>query len=380
MTLDQKFPCVADMERVAQKRIPKFAFDYLAGGIGDEVCLQSNLSSMADIKFSPQYLRENTDNPDCRHALFGHVYDAPFGVAPIGFSGLIWPKSAEHLAVAAKNHNLPFTLSGFATSSVEDVAAAAEVCHWFQIYITKDDDINQSIIERAGAAGAEVLMVTVDIPTTTRRGRDMKNGLSVPPHFDLQTLGQIMQRPAWALASAAAGVPQFRTFSPYMPKNASLDSTAEYLADLVNVPVTQDRLKRLRDLWPGKLVVKGLLDPADAQLAKSIGADGIIISNHGGRQLDAALTAPQLIPQMRETVGPEMMLLADGGVRSGLDIARMLASGADFVLLGRAFMFAMAAMGPKGADHVMNVLKAEFEMTLTQIGCARVSDLSKFLT
>lgn len=379
MNLDQKFPCVSDMETACRRRIPKFAFDFLIGGIDNDLCIDENRSALDRIKLRPRYISGNEVSPDCSHGLFGKTYDAPFGVAPMGLGGLMWPRAHEHTARAAKDHNLPFILSSFATSSIEEIAMTAGACTWFQLSMTSDDEANRDLVKRALDAGAEMLVVTVDIPVETRRRRDIKNGLTVPLRLGLNTVYQVATRPRWAFATAIAGIPRFKNLAPYVSDEGSLETKGHYTSGLVEIRVSVDRLKWARDIWPGNLVVKGLLDPEDAKLSKGIGVDGIVISNHGGRQLDAAETAPGMLPIMREAVGPDFPLMVDGGVRSGLDIARMIASGADFVFIGRPFMFALGAMGPKGADHVMFVLKSELQSTLGQIGCPRVSDLPKFL-
>jgi L-lactate dehydrogenase (cytochrome) len=367
------------MEAAARRRLPRFAFDYLAGGIGRGDCLAENLAALKSVKLRPRYLSDEADRPDCAQTLFGRTYDAPFGVAPVGLGGLIWPRAAEHLAVAAENHKLPFVLSSFATSSVEDIAEAVGRCAWFQLYPTVDDDVDRDMLRRARAAGCEVLVVTVDVPTETRRDHDLRNGLSVPPRFDPRTITEMAVRPRWALAMLHSGVPRFRNLAPYIPEGAGLAELGRFLADLVEGHVTAGKLKRLRGDWPGKLVVKGILDPEDARLCRSIGADALVVSNHGGRQLDAAEPVTKVLGLVREAVGPDMPLLADGGVRTGLDIARLIACGADFVLGARAFMFALGACGAPGANHVMKVLKAEFRMTLAQIGCPHVAALPDFM-
>ena len=379
MHAKERFPSVTQMQAAAKRRLPKFAYDYLAGGIGMETALDTNRRALDEIRLMPRYLCDNADAPDCSQQLFGRAYDAPFGVAPIGLTGLMWPRAPEYLARAARSQNIPFTLSGFSTTSMEDIAAIAGDHAWFQHYVTADDDINRSMLRSARDAGYEVLIITVDIPTATRRDRDIINGLSVPPRMDVRTVMSAAVRPRWSWQTLRAGLPRFRNLLPYMPAGANLDQTVVFLNDLIEGHVSLPRLQRLRDMWHGKFVVKGILHAEEARQCSRIGADAIVVSNHGGRQLDAAPSPAHVLADIRQAVGPGMPLLADSGARNGLDILRFLACGADFVLLGRAFMYAVAAMGAPGADHVMNVLKEEFRMSMGQLGCASVKDLPDFL-
>lgn len=378
MDIDRRFSCVAFMEAAARRRIPRFGWDYMAGGIGREAVLGENLSRLDRVKLEPRYLVADADAPDVGHSLLGIDYSLPFGVAPLGLSGLVWPRASEHTARAAKAAGIPFALSGFATSSIEQIGAIGGRI-WYQHYATVDDGINQDMLERALKAGFDTLIVTVDIPTLTRRDRDIRNGLSVPPQFNARTLFDILRHPAWALAMLRGGVPEFLSLKPYLPRDSSLAEVARLLGELIEGHVSRDKLQWYRDHWPARLIVKGILSADDARACVEIGADAIAVSNHGGRQLDASLTAVDALPAIRATVGPEFPLLADGGIRSGLDIARYLALGADFVLLGRAFMFALGALGARGPEHAIKILQLELRSTLGQLGCPNIARLPEFL-
>ena len=374
--LDRRFPSIASMERATKRRIPKFAFDYLQGGIGAEACLTGNRRALDNVQLAPRYLPTEPIQPVLETNLFDREFPMPFAASPIGLSGLMWPRAAEHIARAATRHGLPLGLSSFATSSIEEIGAIAGDLLWFQLYCTEKSEIENDLIDRAESAGCEVLVVTVDIPTVTRREKDIANGLSVPPKFDLVTLSQVALRPNWAFATLRAGIPRFKTLLPYIPGGSTLDASAIFLRDMVEGHVTVQKLERIRDRWRGRLIVKGILTAEEALLCQDLGADAIVISNHGGRQLDAAPPIPHVLPEIRAAVGPDFPLIADGGVRSGLDIARLIACGANFVLAGRAFVYAVAAAGETGVDHAIFLLREELKQTLSQIGCQELEDLA----
>jgi L-lactate dehydrogenase (cytochrome) len=384
MNVEKQYPCVADMEAAARRRIPGFMLDYLVGGLGSGACVQRNRQSLNDVVLMPRYLSE-AGNPDIRCQLFGRSYDAPFGVAPLGLSGLVWPKSEVILAAAAKAHNIPYTLSTFATVDPEHIRPIAGENTWFQLYTPKTPEVLQSLLKRCQAAGYDTILLTVDVPAKTRREHDIRNGVTVPPTFDLKTVWQMVTHPQWALRMLFAGVPQFETVRPYYAEGSSgnigrsIKASTLFSQTHMGGHITAERFAAIRDLWPGKLLVKGVLDPTEAQTYLDLGADGLVVSNHGGRQLDAAPSAVTVLPHIRQAVGPEATLMADGGIRSGLDIARMLALGADFVLLGRPFLYAVAALDRKGGEHIMNVLKAELQATMGQLGCPTLKELPKFL-
>lgn len=366
------------MEASAKRRMPGFVRDYLTGGVGGDVCLKRNRKALDAVMMMPRYLSQ-APNPDIRCRLLGREYDAPFGVAPLGLSGLMWPKAEYLLAAAASAHNIPYVLSTVATASLESIRPIAGENGWFQYYPANDPKVERALLERCAAAGYETVVLTVDVPVNTRRAHDMRNGLSVPPAFDLKTVAQMVAHPQWALRMLRAGVPQFANVTPYYAGGQSIAASVRFLTQVMKGHITEQRFAEIRRRWNGKLLVKGVLDAEEAKRYMDLGADGIVVSNHGGRQADAAPAAATVLPRIREVTGAQATLLADGGVRSGLDIAKMLALGADFVLLGRPFIFAVAALDDRGADHVMSVLKAEMRSEMGQLGCPALSELSKFL-
>ena len=376
MNLDRKFPTVASLVDAAKRRLPRFAFDYLVGGIGPELGLRENRQALDKVKLRPRYLTSSV--PDLGSRLMGRSYSLPIGVSPMGLTGLQWPRAAEFLAATAQRERIPFVLSMFATTRMERIAEIAPNSAWFQLYILTDPAIELDLIARARRSGYDVLVVTIDVPTATRRERDIRNGLSVPPRLDAITLLQIMRRPRWAFCTLRWGIPEFENLKPYIPANLSLVGLSEYISRLTEGNVSLERLKGIRDKWPGKLVVKGVLHPADAVACRQIGADAIVVSNHGGRQLDAAPAAIDVLDELKRATGDTMPVLVDGGVMSGLDIARALSRGADFVLIGRAFMLGIAALGQDGGNHVAQLLREELRSTMGQLGCSNLADMPSF--
>ncbi|MEM6548954.1 MAG: alpha-hydroxy acid oxidase [Pseudomonadota bacterium] len=377
MTAARRYPANADLEARARRRVPGFAWDYFIGGIGPEQCLARNRESLEAIALMPRYLG-GAVTPDLTAEVMGTRYDLPFGVAPMGLGGMIWPGAAEAMAGAAAAANIPFALSSYANTSLERIAEIAPSHAWYQHYVTNRPEVEAAMLSRTEAAGYRTLIVTVDIPTATKRDRDIKNGLTIPVTIRPRMIAQVAACPTWALATARSGMPQFPNLAPYAPDGSSMSEVAAFIGTIMEGHVTPDRLAQIRDAWPGRLVVKGVLDRRDAEVCRHIGADAVVASNHGGRQLDAAPAAAEVLADLRTALGPGIALLADGGMRSGLDIARMLAAGADFVLLGRAFMMGVAALGPPGAAHVIETLREELRSTLAQLGCPGVADLPHF--
>ncbi|MEZ4869708.1 MAG: alpha-hydroxy acid oxidase [Caldilineaceae bacterium] len=384
MNIDKQYPCVAYMEETAWRRIPGFVRDFVFNGIGNNVSVQKNRDALQRVELMPRYLNE-ADRPDLHCRFLGREYNAPFGVAPMGLTGLVWADSERILMAAAKAHNIPYTLSTMATVTLEEIRAIGGDNAWFQLYTPQEPEVRQDLLRRCQAAGYDIVMVTVDVPYKTRRDHDLHNGFAVPPRFDAKTLWQMVSHPNWALRLARKGVPQFVNLQEYHAAgksrnwSRSIYESTKFIEERMGLHITTERFKELRDLWPGKLLVKGVLDPEEAKAYMALGADGLVVSNHGGRQLDAAPASAAMVPAIRAAVGPAVPLLVDGGVRSGLDIARMLALGADFVLMGRPFLYALAAMDRVGGEHVINILKAELQATMGQLGCVTLAELPSCL-
>ncbi|MCJ8340270.1 MAG: alpha-hydroxy-acid oxidizing protein [Pseudomonadales bacterium] len=377
-SLISKAACIADLKAITKARIPKFAFEYLAGGCNDENTLRQNRRALDQVYLQPQYLATSCP-ASLTTELMGRQYAAPFGVAPLGLSGLVWPRAAEYQARAAKEANIPYILSTLASTSIERAAECAGDNFWFQLYPPSDLAIRKDLMARAKAVNCQHLVVTIDVPAAGRRPKDIRNGLAVPPKISVKSIAQTMLRPAWAMATVRQGMPQFASMMPYMKDISNLREVANYirttLKDVVDLPM----LQQLREDWSGKLIVKGVLSVADAQKALEAGADAIIVSNHGGRQLDAARPSVTALEEIVAAVGDKMVVMVDSGVESGPDIARFLAQGAQMVFAGRAFMYGVGAFGEPGAAHCIDLLRQELLQVMEQLRCPTTTQLPNYL-
>lgn len=375
---NSKYPSVEDLRTRAQKKIPKFAFEYLDGGCNEDVNLHKNTSEIRDVELLPQYLSKHSGS-DLSTELFGHTYDAPFGIAPVGLQGLMWPNSPEILAKAAFEHNIPFCLSTVSTSSIERISELTEGHAWFQLYHPTENSLRDDVIKRAGEAQCPVLVILCDVPTFGFRPRDIRNGLAMPPSMSIKNILQILGKPEWAMKTLIHGQPNFATLKPYMPKNLDLKQLGKFMDQTFSGRLNEEKIKPIRDMWKGKLVLKGVASEADAEKAVRLGLDGIIVSNHGGRQLDAGESTIKPLTRIAKKYGSELTVMMDSGMRSGPDIARTLASGAKFTFMGRSFMYGVAALGKNGGNHTISLLKTQLKQVMEQICCERVEDLPNHL-
>ncbi len=371
------YPSVEDLRKKASQRIPKFAFDYLDGGCNEDMNLYKNTKEIRDVELVPQYLTRHTTS-SAKTTLFGVEYDAPFGVAPMGLQGLMWPKASEILAQAAHDHNIPFCLSTVTTASIETIAEITEGKSWFQLYHPTEDRVRNDIISRVESAGMPVLVILCDVPTLGFRPRDIRNGLAMPPKMTFRNMMQICGKPKWAWRTLLNGQPNFETLKPYMPERMNLAQLGAFMNETFSGRLNEEKIKPIRDLWKGKLVLKGVANEMDVEKAINLGLDGVIVSNHGGRQLDAGESAIKPLQRIAAKYGDQLTVMMDSGIRSGPDIACTLASGAEFTFLGRAFMYSVAALGNSGGDHIISILKAQLQQVMEQICCEQVVDLPKF--
>ena len=378
LTYNSNYPSMDDLRERARQRIPRFAFEYLDGGCNEDVNLHKNTAELRQVELQPSYLTPYR-GANLQTELFGQWYAAPFGIAPIGLQGLMWPNAPEILARAALEHNLPFVLSTVSTSSIERIGEITAGKFWFQLYHPADNALRDDLLDRAEAAGCQVLVLLCDVPTFGYRPRDIRNGLAIPPKMTLRNLLQIMGKPNWAINTLRHGQPGFATMQKYMPKDLNMKQLGGYMNQTFAGRLNEEKIAPIRDRWKGKIVLKGVASAADAALAIQLGLDGIIVSNHGGRQLDAGQSAIHALAPIVQKYAGQIKILLDSGLRSGPDVARAMASGAEFTFLGRSFMYGVAALGKEGGHHTMAILKIQLQQVMEQLCCERVADFPKHL-
>lgn len=360
---------IEDLRRIAKRRTPRPAFDYTDGAAEQEQSLRRARQAFNDIEFNPSVLRD-VSVVDTSVEVLGQVSRLPFGIAPTGFTRLMHSEGEVAGATAAQAAGIPFALSTMATTSIEEVAAAApRGRHWFQLYMWKDRDRSLALIERAAAAGYDTLVVTVDVPVAGARLRDVRNGMTIPPTLTPRTVLNAIPRPAWWI--------NFLTTEPLA--FASLDSWSGTVADLLDTmfdpTVSYDDLAWIRSQWPGAVVVKGVQSVADAKKVASAGVDAIVVSNHGGRQLDRAPVPFHLLPRVVAEVGGDVEVHLDTGIMSGADIVAAVAHGARFTMVGRAYLYGLMAGGREGVDRTIEILSSQVERTMRLLGVTSLREL-----
>lgn len=360
------------------RRIPRFAFEYLDGGCNEDVNLHRNTAELREVELKPYYLTKHTAS-SMKTELFGHEYDAPFGIAPIGLQGLMWPGAPEILARAATEHNIPFILSTVTTASIETIGKITDGKFWFQLYHPADNALRDDIFNRLDAVGCQTLVLLCDVPTFGFRPRDIRNGLAMPPRMTLRNILQILGRPRWAITTLLHGKPQFATMVKYMPKGLNMKALGAYMNATFSGRLNEEKIAPIRDRWKGKLVLKGVATEEDTATAIKLGLDGIIISNHGGRQIDAGESTIHSLQRIVQKYRGQIKIMIDSGLRSGPDIARAMASGAEFTFLGRTFMYSVAALGKQGGQHAIAMLKVQLKQVMEQLCCETVADFPRHL-
>lgn len=372
-SLADKYPRISDMKDKAIKRIPHFAAEYLLSGTGYDRAMDHNQEVLKNIFLTPRYVK-GTVEADLRTKLFNRTYSAPFGIAPVGMTSLIWPGAEIDLAKLANSKNIPYTLSTVACASIEKVAPHLDGKGWFQLYPPKDKIIRDDLLKRASDNGYEVLVITSDIPASSRRERLRMAGVSVPPKINFRTIFQAAVSPSWSLGVLKHGMPRFGTMDKYQKSQGNSKIKKGYAGSQMDRYLDWQYLEEVRSIWKGPIVLKGLMDNRDALKAKDY-VDAIYLSNHGGRQLDLAPSPLQVLPQIRKELGNNFPIIIDSGFYSGQDVVKGLMLGADFVMIGRPFIIGLAALGSKGAEHAHYIIKDEIENIMEQVCAVNIKEL-----
>ena len=367
---------IDDLKNLAKRRLPKIMFDFIEGGVEDETGLRTNANAFRDLRLVPRYFVDTSKRTQ-KATLFGRDFASPFGIAPTGMAGAFRKDAELFLAQAAAEADVPYLMSGASNASMEQGAKLAPRNLWYQIYGSKNRSFQLDLVKRAIDLGLTTIAVTCDVPVSSNRERNRRNGFVRPLKMTLPTILEAMLHPAWVLNYyRSGGLPMLGNWAHYADAGASPDDVAGLFASQTPDPsqVWAD-LEAIRAAWPGKLLLKGVMHPEDARLAIGMGVDGLIVSNHGGRQLDAMPSPLDVLPMIRAAVGTDVPLLLDSGVRRGSDIVAALCLGADFVLTGRATLYGATAGGLAGVKKAVSILQREIDLTMGQLGAVTLSDL-----
>jgi len=364
----------SDYREAARRKLPRFLFDYIDGGAYAEHTLRANSADLTGISLRQRILK-NVETLSLETTLFDQPLSMPIVLAPVGLTGMFARRGEVQAVKAAQNKGIPLCLSTVSVCSIEEVVAQSEQAIWFQLYVLKDRGFMRNALERAKAAGVKNLVFTVDMPTPGARYRDAHSGMSGPFASSRRML-QAMTRPDWAFNVGLMGRPHdLGNISKYLGKAVTLEDYMGWLANNFDPSISWSDLEWIRDFWKGPMIIKGILDPQDAKDAVSFGADGIVVSNHGGRQLDGVLSTTKALPPIKQAIGDDLTVLVDSGIRSGLDVVRMLALGAKGVLLGRSMAYALAADGQRGVENMLNIFAREMRVAMTLTGVTSIGQI-----
>lgn len=366
----------SDYREAARRKLPRFLFDYIDGGAYAEHTLRANSADLTGISLRQRILK-NVETLSLETTLFDQPLSMPIILAPVGLTGMFARRGEVQAVKAAENKGIPLCLSTVSVCSIEEVSAQSQQSIWFQLYVLKDRGFMRNALERAKAAGVKNLVFTVDMPTPGARYRDAHSGMSGPFASSRRML-QAMTKPDWAFNVGLMGRPHdLGNISKYLGKAVTLEDYMGWLANNFDPSISWNDLEWIREFWKGPMIIKGILDPQDARDAVSFGADGIVVSNHGGRQLDGVLSTTRALPPIMQAIGNDLTVLVDSGIRSGLDVVRMLALGAKGVLLGRSMAYALAADGQRGVENMLDIFAKEMRVAMTLTGVTSISQIDE---
>ena len=377
LDLARRYPTSFDLRDRARRLMPNFAFEYMDGGAGPvDLGVRRNWTALDNVQLAPRYGKVARP-PSCEASLFGRDYSAPVGISPIGGPGTAFPGAEVYMATAAQKMRVPYTLGLLSGIDMEEAAKLAPDVLWFQLYrfSLNNHKIGLDLTRRAAAAGVHVLVLTIDTPIRTVRPRETKSGIVNPFKITMRLRLDALSSPRWTASLLRHGMPRFASLKPYMKPGATLEETTEFIRREQGGAFTWDEIALYRDVWKGPLVLKGVLHPADAQRAIDMGVDGIMVSNHGGRQIEALPASIDVLPAIAEQVAGRATIIFDSGVRSGVDAARAIALGADAAFAGKSFLWSLGALGEIGPEHYIRLLTEDLRATMGQLGWSRVSEL-----
>ena len=366
--------CIDDLKQMARRRVPRMFFDYADSGSWSESTFRANEEDFARIKFR-QRVAVNMENRSIASTMIGEKVAMPVAIAPTGLTGMQHADGEILAARAAERFGIPFTLSTMRICSIEDIAAATTRPFWFQLYVMKDRDFIARLIDRAKAANCSALVITLDLQILGQRHKDLKNGLSAPPKPTLRTMLNLATKPHWCLGMLGTQRRTFGNIVGHAKSVTDLSSLSAWTAQQFDPSLSWDDVEWIKKRWGGKIILKGILDPEDARLATQTGADAIIVSNHGGRQLDGAPSSIAALPAIVDAVGNQVEVHLDGGIRSGQDVVRSLALGARGVYIGRAFLYGLGAMGEAGVTRCLQIIGNELDLTMAFCGLRDVQNI-----
>ncbi len=371
---DDRYPAISDLAKRAKKSIPLFAWEYLDSATGEEAAMYRNEDALGKITLVPRFMKGKI-NPDPKTSLFGVDFSAPFGIPPIGYTSLMWPGAEQILARTAAKNQIPHCLSTVASDTPENCGPLSGDYGWFQLYPPRREEIRKDIIKRAKDSGYHTLVVTADVPWPSMRERQRRAGITIPPKTTPKILYRVLKRPEWMIKTLLRGKPTFSVMEKYV-EDGAFNDIVNFVGNELGGCLDWDYFKQVRDMWDGPLVLKGVLSADDAKLAVKAGADGVWVSNHGGRQFEAAPAPITVLPEIVKAVNGKANIIFDSGVRSGNDIMRALRLGADFVFVGRPFIYGVAALAEKGGDHVYSLLYHDMINNMHQLGIESLEELS----